>query len=71
MPTRKCPVCKVMPVLRKDIKTCSVNCAREWNSWSYEQKVRALSGNDDLTEQEVESDQAELDKWIRSSRESS
>ena len=42
MPTRPCPVCRVGKVLRRDIRTCSVSCSREWNTWSREQQGSAI-----------------------------
>lgn len=70
MPGRKCPVCKVRVILHNQARTCSHSCAREWKTWSYDMQARALSGEDDaeLTSGQVEMNQAELDKWIRSNK---
>lgn len=66
---RKCPVCRTMPVSRADVKTCSVECSREWNLWSRDMKAKALSGDeeafealDDRNRREVSEE--ELNKWL-------
>ena len=39
---RKCPVCRMVPLIRPDIRTCSRECSKEWATWSPESKVRML-----------------------------
>ena len=40
---RICPVCRIVPLIRSDLRTCSKVCAKEWGSWSPESKVRVLN----------------------------
>lgn len=72
MPSRKCPVCHTGLIVRKDIKTCSVTCSREWNTWSLDMKAKAMSGGYDLDDspEAVALDQVELEKWIGKNKQS-
>lgn len=40
---RYCPVCRMVPLIRADLRTCGKQCAKEWGSWSPEAKARVLS----------------------------
>jgi hypothetical protein len=52
MPSRLCPICRKVPLTRREVKTCgSINCVRMWRSYSPDEKVRAMEGTLDDTDE--------------------
>lgn len=39
---RKCPVCRDVGIRRLDQRTCGRECMGIWNTWTNQQKARAL-----------------------------
>jgi hypothetical protein len=45
MPSRLCPICRIVPLTRREVKTCgSHDCISQWRSFSPQQKVKAMEG---------------------------
>lgn len=36
---RLCPVCHINKIIRYDMRTCSVQCSKEWKTWSPEHQA--------------------------------
>ena len=39
MAQRLCPVCHINRIIRYDMRTCSVQCSKEWKTWSPEHQA--------------------------------
>ena len=61
---RKCPVCRVGLVIRADVRTCSDQCAKQWRSFSWDEKQSRLGESYD--EQVLTSTQVE--DWARQAK---
>ncbi len=58
-PARRCPVCKIGRIYRREQRTCCRVCMSEWNKWSPEQQARAIEQAD-----EPAADAGELSEWL-------
>lgn len=48
---RRCPVCRDARIRRLDQRTCGRECMGIWNTWTNQQKARAIELADDAIEQ--------------------
>ena len=47
MPKRYCPICKLIPLLRPEVKTCGAKeCQTGWRLLSPEQRARSIANED-------------------------
>lgn len=58
-----CPVCGVIKILRREVRTCgSPGCLEVWRSWSASQRASAMEKRE--VEEDVEVGVAELEDWL-------